>query len=78
MPLYEYLCRKCGTKFELLRPMSRGDEPAACPSGHADAQRLLSLFAAFSSGEGGRATAMGGSSACGGCAGGHCAGCSHH
>ncbi len=78
MPLYEYYCRQCEKKFELLRPMSRSDEPAACPSGHAGAQRVLSLFAAFSSGEGGAATAVGGGSACGGCVGGHCTTCGVH
>lgn len=78
MPLYEYYCRQCEAKFELLRPMSRSEEPASCPSGHPGAQRVLSLFAAFSSGEAGTTTAVGGSSACGGCAGGHCASCGSH
>jgi len=78
MPLYEYYCRQCEAKFELLRPMSRSDEPAACPSGHGGAQRVLSLFAAFSSGEGGAAMAVGGSGGCAACAGGHCATCGSH
>ncbi len=45
MPLYEYSCPTCDQKFELLRPMSRADEPATCPQGHATLQRLLSVFA---------------------------------
>jgi len=57
--------------------MSRSDDPATCPQGHAGAQRVLSVFAAFSSSEGGMTTAVGGSGGCAGCAGGHCASCSH-
>ncbi len=75
MPLYEYYCRECGSKFELLRPMSRMDEPAACPQGHGGAQRVLSVFAAFSSGDDGMATPLGDSGGCAACAGGHCATC---
>ncbi len=45
MPLYEYYCRRCAEKFELLRPMNRADEPATCPKGHATAPRMLSVFA---------------------------------
>ncbi len=74
MPIYEYYCRRCQARFELLRPISRMDEPATCPQGHAGAERVLSLFAAFSSGSEGK-TSLGGSG-CAGCAGGHCAVCS--
>lgn len=73
MPLYEYYCSQCDARFELLRPMSRRDEPATCPAGHRGGERVLSLFAAFSSGEGGQMASLGGG--CGSCAGGHCAGC---
>jgi putative FmdB family regulatory protein len=45
MPLYEYRCRTCDDRFELRRPMSAANEPAACPAGHPDALRLLSVFA---------------------------------
>ncbi len=45
MPLYEYYCRGCAAKFEVLRPMTRADEPATCPKGHATATRMLSVFA---------------------------------
>lgn len=45
MPLYEYYCKPCSKKFELLRPMSRADEPATCPQGHGSAARMLSVFA---------------------------------
>lgn len=73
MPVYEYYCRECGTKFEKLHRMSTKGETAACPSGHAGAARTLSLFATFSRGEGGDVQSFGGGCACGGaCAcGGH-------
>jgi putative FmdB family regulatory protein len=45
MAVYEYRCRTCDDLFELRRPMSDSDAPAVCPRGHADAVRLLSVFA---------------------------------
>ena len=41
MPIYEYACRECGNRFDLL---VRGEETAACPSCMSqDLERLLSL-----------------------------------
>ena len=41
MPIYEYECRGCGNRFDLL---VRGKETAACPScASEDLERLLSL-----------------------------------
>lgn len=71
MPLYEYYCRQCAAKFELLRPMSRMDEPASCSKGHPAGERVLSLFAALSKGRDGEVSAVG-ASGCPGCAGGSC------
>ncbi len=76
MPLYEYYCRRCEGRFELLRPMGRLDDPAACPKGHEGGERVLSMFAAFAQGEGGGSEALAGPSGCAGCAGGKCAGSS--
>ena len=78
MPLYEYYCPRCATKFEQLRPMSRSDEPATCPSGHNGGTRALSIFAAVSKGEGGGTIMPDASGGGGGCAcgGGGC-GCAH-
>ena len=45
MPTYEYRCRTCDDVFEVRRPMSRSGDPAACPNGHPDTVRLLSVFA---------------------------------
>jgi putative FmdB family regulatory protein len=47
MPIYEYYCPKCGVKFEVLRPMSKASEGAACPICKSEAKRAMSTFAAF-------------------------------
>lgn len=66
MPLYEYHCRSCGVRFELLRPMRRADEPATCPQGHPGAERALSMFAAVTRGRDSEPASFGGGCACGG------------
>jgi putative FmdB family regulatory protein len=76
MPLYEYYCAECENKFELLRPMSRSDDPATCPNGHERAQRTLSVFSAVSKGTGGESASLGGGSACDTCSSSSCATCS--
>ena len=78
MPLYEYYCRRCEQRFELLRPVARMDDPAPCPKGHDGGERVLSTFAAFSQGSGGPGEALGGGGGggCAGCSGGNCACCS--
>jgi len=73
MPLYEYVCVRCHTRFEQLRPASRMDDPASCPSGHPSGRRVLSTFAALTRGPGGEVSSV--ASGCAGCAGGDCAGC---
>ena len=75
MPLYEYYCRRCEQRFELLRPVARMDDAAPCPKGHDGGERVLSTFAAFSQGSGG-GEALGGGGGCAGCSGGNCACCS--
>jgi putative FmdB family regulatory protein len=75
MPLYEYYCRQCESKFELLRSMSRSEEPAICPSGHEEAQRVLSLFSSFSKGADGSNMPLGGGSACAACTSANCSTC---
>jgi putative FmdB family regulatory protein len=76
MPLYEYFCRRCGTKYELLRSIGRSDDPATCPNGHPGGARTLSLFASVKVGgngadlremqSGGGGCGCGGACACGG------------
>jgi len=76
MPLYEYYCKSCNRRFELLRPMGRMDDAAVCPQGHRGGNRVLSTFAAFSQGSSGVSEAIGGGSPCAGCAAGDCTSCS--
>jgi putative FmdB family regulatory protein len=76
MPIYEYVCRKCDSKFELMRPFSLSDAPASCPTCKKTAEKLLSTFACFSVSDGGSATPVGGSS-CASCASGSCSTCGH-
>ena len=64
MPIYEYLCNDCDTKFELIRPVSRFSEPGPCPTCQKDANRIVSRFACFSTDEGGAPVAVGGGGGC--------------
>ncbi|HKD77617.1 MAG TPA: zinc ribbon domain-containing protein [Ktedonobacterales bacterium] len=53
MPLYEYYCADCRTKFELLSPFSRADKDVVCQQCHSTkVRRLLSVFAAHRGGDG--------------------------
>ncbi|QYC44012.1 Zinc ribbon domain protein [Nonomuraea coxensis DSM 45129] len=67
MPRYDFRCRACGSTFEVSRPMSDSDAPAACPEGHDDTVKLLSTVAMT-----GGAAAPRPSGGGGGCCGGGC------
>ena len=73
MPLYEYLCEPCEERFEVLRAMFKGTDPATCPTCGGEGHRVLSVFAAIGIGADGEPMpiAMGG----GGCACGGSCGC---
>lgn len=45
MPVYEYLCKACDTRFEARRSMGDAGSPIDCPDGHPDTVRMLSVFA---------------------------------
>lgn len=45
MPIYEYVCPKCKTAFELRRSFSDSGKPGQCPKCNSSAQRLISSFA---------------------------------
>jgi len=67
LPLYEFFCPPCGTRFEVLRPMNKSDEPATCPAGHITTHRVISMFATFTkTADGEIAPVAGGGCACGG------------
>lgn len=74
MPIYEFLCRECETRFDDLVSMS--DAPTAtCPAcGSSEVRRLLSAFAVGpGASAGGSSSASTGGSG-GGCCGGGCCG----
>lgn len=77
MPIYEYYCADCRTKFDARRPMNQADAAIGCK--HCEStrtSRILSLFATFSSDKssGSTQTMSGGFGGC--CGGGSCS-CSH-
>ncbi len=50
MPLYEYRCSDCETRFDALRAMSDADVPIVCPKcGSENTCRMISLFSAVGS-----------------------------
>jgi putative FmdB family regulatory protein len=76
MPIYEYVCPECDSKFELLRPLSQADEEASCPSCHKPARRKLSTFACFSTSDSGVPTRIAGTgSSCDSCSASNCSTC---
>lgn len=73
MPLYEYYCATCKTKFEALRSRQQADTPIQCPQCESSTtSRVLSLFAAHTGSQASAPeTGFGG----GGCCGGGSCGC---
>lgn len=76
MPLYEYVCNKCGREFEEL---VFGNDIPPCPEcGAAETRKMMSRCARHKGGDGdmdfGAPVSGGG---CGGCSGGNCASCGH-
>ena len=76
MPIYEYVCVECNTKFDARRSYSQVDDPLPCPEcGASDARRLLSKFTAFRSSGGSTSAISGTGGGCGSCAGHSCSTC---
>ncbi|MGE5498707.1 MAG: FmdB family zinc ribbon protein [Syntrophothermus sp.] len=51
MPIFEYQCKDCNTKFEILHKSSSGNETVACPKCNSENyKKLLSTFSASVSG----------------------------
>ncbi|MCL5104448.1 MAG: zinc ribbon domain-containing protein [Armatimonadetes bacterium] len=68
MPIYEFICAPCDSRFEILTSVSRASE-AKCPKcGSGEVKRVMSMFAA-------RTDGGGHSSNCVGCATGQCGSC---
>jgi putative FmdB family regulatory protein len=52
MPIFEYKCQDCSQRFEELFLSNQHREPDCPQCGGADVQRVISTFAAKSSGDG--------------------------
>jgi putative FmdB family regulatory protein len=73
MPIYEYKCKDCGAKFELIRSMKDADLSVECRSCRSNqTERALSVFYAQS---GSKIIAGNSNAGCSGCAGGSCSTC---
>jgi len=75
MPIYEYFCPGCRSKFELLRSMNCAGEDAFCPTCHSKGQKLLSTFSSVSKNSDGVSTPVGGGDKCTGCTQSTCSSC---
>ena len=64
MPLYEYQCRECGHRFEILQRLGEGAEGLVCPA--CGEKRLAKQFSTFASGSGSGSTTAPASGGCGG------------
>jgi len=74
MPIYEYKCQDCGTKFEALRSIRDADTLIECKHCHSD-KTVRVLSTCNSRMEGGSTRSN--SSSCAGCSGGSCGNCGH-
>jgi putative FmdB family regulatory protein len=73
MPIYEYSCDDCGTKFEKLVRRSAEADAVSCPScGQDHLTTEYSTFAARANGVAKEPAAMGGGCGAGMCQGGMC------
>ena len=50
MPVYEYVCSKCKTEFELRLSFSEFDRIQLCPKCHATGRKLISSFSTRNAG----------------------------
>jgi len=72
MPVYEYYCSHCNTKFEALRPMKEADSPIPCENCESErTARVLSVFFATSGGQAVSGMSEGGCGCGGACSCGH-------
>ena len=61
MPIYEYKCKNCGTKFEIFQSMGATNESLTCPEcDEPKPERVFSVFGSGSSSSGASATVSSG------------------
>lgn len=65
MPLYEYRCRECGHRFEILQRLGQGADGLECPQcGAPGVEKQFSTFSA-SGGDSSRGSSYGAAGGCG-------------
>lgn len=69
MPTFEFQCRDCGEKFEVLIGVGRADEPRCPACGGVNISRLMTAFRLGARSNGG------GGSSCAGCSSTSCSSC---
>ncbi|OIP44728.1 MAG: FmdB family transcriptional regulator [Deltaproteobacteria bacterium CG_4_10_14_3_um_filter_60_8] len=73
MPIYDFVCRQCGEKFEIL---VMGRDTPSCPRCQGmDLRKQMSAFAARTGRQGGDQANGASGSACAGCVGRQCSTC---
>ncbi|NTV62773.1 MAG: zinc ribbon domain-containing protein [Oscillochloris sp.] len=78
MPMYEYGCQSCNSRFDLLRRMDQDDAEIICPVCHSKSvQRRLSVFASYSRGSSSESMAEASAPVTKTTCSGACATCSH-
>jgi len=76
MPIYEFRCADCDTRFEALCRVGSSGEGLDCPQCHGGKlKRLMSAFFSRTSGNGNRGESASGGSSCAGCSSHDCATC---
>ena len=73
MPIYEYLCEKCGNEFELI--VFKDDEPTCPVCGEKRPKRKMSTFG-FSVGYKFKSSSSNTGSSCASCGSSNCSSCS--
>lgn len=62
MPMYEFLCRECGKRFEELRPPRLETPGVTCPA--CSSKKVEKLLSSFAAGTGASGKNEGGGSSC--------------
>lgn len=52
MPIYEYVCRKCGKEFEKMQSITNEERVTECPSCKGEAERKVSVTSYHLTGSG--------------------------
>lgn len=75
MPIYEFLCKPCNDRFEVLTTISRAAETKCPKCGSGKITRLMSTFSAQFTGS--NPSSSSSDSACSTCSSHNCRTCSH-